>query len=442
MPAWGHDGLLDPAEIECMAAFLQLDPPEAPARSLAEIRQSWELVVPVSERPTAPAHARDWENFFAVILRDPGKVAILDGTTKEEVARIDVGVSAHIVRTSSTGRYLYAVGRNGAVTMIDLWAATPQAVARVQGCYDARSVEGSKLAGWEDRYVIEGCYWPPQYVVFDGLTLEPLARNDVPLTTIDGEVLREVRTAAIVASPFEPVWLLAFKESGYVGFVDYAQDGFPLVTQLPAARFLHDGGWDHARRWFLVAANASDRIMVVDAQERTIDAEIVTGDTPHPGRGANWEDPVYGWVNATTHIGEGKLTVYGADPIGRPEHAWQIVREIALPAAGGLFLKTHPSSPWVLMDMPLASDASDARQICAYAKASGVLDRCFTPSAAGPAVHFEFDRAGAELWVSVWAQDGEIVVYDAVTLEERARIGPLDTPTGKFNVHNSTHDVY
>jgi len=443
MPAWGHDGLLDPAEIECMAAYLQLEPPEAPPRSLDEIRASWELLLPTGERPGAPAHDRDWQDFFAVILRDPGQVAIFDGASKEEVARIDVGASAHIVRASSTGRYLYAVGRNGVVTMIDLWTETPRAVARVQGCYDARSVESSKLAGWDDRYLVQGCYWPPQYVVYDGLTLEPLARNDVPLTAVDtGEELREVRVAAIVASPFEPVWILALKESGYVGFVDYAQPGFPLVTQVPALPFLHDGGWDHTRRWFLVAANAMNRIVVVDAEERAIAATLETGAIPHPGRGANWEDPVYGWVNATTHLGEGKLTVYGADPVGHPEHAWTVVREIPLPAAGSLFLKTHPASPWVVMDMPLASDPDAARQICAYQKATGTLDRCFAPSPDARPVHFEFDRAGTELWVSVWAEQGELVIYDAITLEERQRIGPLETPTGKFNVFNTTHDVY
>jgi nitrite reductase (NO-forming)/hydroxylamine reductase len=183
-------------------------------------------------------------------------------------------------------------------------------------------------------------------------------------------------------------------------------------------------------------------MIAVDAQTRTIAGEIATGDDPHPGRGANWEDPQYGWVNATTHISEGKLSVYGADPVARPDVAWKVVRQVPLPSAGGLFIKTHPKSPWVLMDMPLASDPAASGQICAYAKATGALDRCWTPTPGGRAVHFEFDRDGAEVWVSIWASQGEIVVYDAVTLEERARIGPLPTPTGKFNVYNSVNDVY
>ena len=52
-----------------------------------------------------------------------------------------------------------------------------------------------------------------------------------------------------------------------------------------------------------------------------------------------------------------------------------------------------------------------------------------------------------EVWVSVWARGagdrskGEIVVYDAETLEEKTRIKGLETPTGKFNVYNRMHHV-
>ena len=46
--------------------------------------------------------------------------------------------------------------------------------------------------------------------------------------------------------------------------------------------------------------------------------------------------------------------------------------------------------------------------------------------------------------MSVWDKQGEIVVYDDKTLEEKARIRGdwLVTPTGKFNVFNTAQDVY
>jgi nitrite reductase (NO-forming)/hydroxylamine reductase len=227
-----------------------------------------------------------------------------------------------------------------------------------------------------------------------------------------------------------------------VAIVDYAQAGFPIVSTIATAKFLHDGGWDHTGRYFLVAANASNTMVVVDTAQRSLAALIPLGATPHPGRGANWLDPVYGWVNATTHIGVGKLSIYGADPVNHPEHAWKVVREVTLPSAGSLFLKTHENSPWVLMDMTLSSDPPMQKQICAYSKQNAVLDRCFTVAQNGRATHFEFNQAGTEVWVSDWATDGAAVVLDGTTLTELRRSTGLQTPTGKFNVYNTAHDIY
>ncbi len=444
MPAWGEAGILTPDEIELMANFVQLAPPTPPPLDLAEITESWNLVVPVADRPIEPETDRDWENFTGVILRDAGQVAIMDSDTHDQVAIIDTGFAVHILRASATGRYFLAVGRDGRVTMIDLWTETPAIVAQVQGCFDARSVEGSKFEGYEDQYIIEGCYWPPQYVVFDGLTLEPLVVHDVLSPDINGKELEEVRVAAIVASHFDPVWVMGLKESGYVAIVDYSQPGFPLVKKIPADLFLHDGGWDHTGRYFITAANAQNKLMVVDVKTQELVAGVETGETPHPGRGANWVDPEFGWVYATTHIGEGKLTLIGADPEGSPEHAWKVVREVELPGTGSLFLKTHPNSPWVWMDTPLSNVQEEAQQACVYSKAAMDIETCFEVSDHGRVVHFEYNKAGDEVWVSVWDPDGELVIYDDATLTEKLRIAEpwLITPTGKFNVFNTANDIY
>ena len=444
MPAWGEAGILTEDEIELMANFVQLDPPTPPPLDLAEITESWNLVVPVADRPTEPLTDRDWENFTGVILRDAGQVAIMDSDTHERVAIIDTGFAVHILRSSATGRYFIAVGRDGRVTMIDLWTEVPEIVAQVQGCFDARSVDGSKFEGYEDQYIIEGCYWPPQYVVFDGQTLEPLVVHDVLSPDINGKELDEVRVAAIVASHFDPVWVMGLKESGYVAIVDYSQPDFPLVKKIPADLFLHDGGWDHTGRYFITAANAQNKLMVVDVKTQELVAGIETGETPHPGRGANWVDPEFGWVYATTHIGEGKLTLIGADPEGSPEHAWKVVREVELPGTGSLFLKTHPNSPWVWMDTPLSNVQEEAQQACVYSKEAMELEKCFQVSDHGRVVHFEYNKAGDEVWVSVWDPDGELVIYDDATLTEKLRIAEpwLITPTGKFNVFNTAYDIY
>lgn len=444
MPAWGEAGILTETEIELMANFVQLDPPTPPPLELAEITESWNLIVPVADRPTEPQTALEWENFTGVILRDAGQVAIIDAVTKETAAIIDTGFAVHILRSSATGRYFIAVGRDGRVTMIDLWTEKPEIVAQVQGCFDARSVEASKYDGFEDKYIIEGCYWPPQYVVFDGQTLEPLVVHDVLSPDINGKELEEVRVASIVASHFDPFWVMGLKESGYVAIVDYSQPDFPLVKKIEADLFLHDGGWDHTGRYFIIAANAQNKLMVIDVKTQELVAGIETGKTPHPGRGANWQDPEFGWVFATTHLGEGKLTLIGADPEGSPEHAWKVVREVEIPGTGSLFLKTHPNSQWVWMDTPLSNVVEESQQACVYSIEKMELEKCFQVADHGAVVHFEYNESGDEVWVSVWDKQGEVVIYDDETLTEIHRITGdwLVTPTGKFNVFNTANDIY
>ena len=59
----------------------------------------------------------------------------------------------------------------------------------------------------------------------------------------------------------------------------------------------------------------------------------------------------------------------------------------------------------------------------------------------------EYNKAGDEVWFSVWNgkyQESAIVVVDDKTRKLKAVIRDkrLVTPTGKFNVFNTQHDVY
>jgi hypothetical protein len=46
-------------------------------------------------------------------------------------------------------------------------------------------------------------------------------------------------------------------------------------------RFLHDGGFESTGRYFMDAANASDKIAVIDTKEGKLAASISVGKTPH-----------------------------------------------------------------------------------------------------------------------------------------------------------------
>ncbi|PKN83341.1 MAG: nitrite reductase [Chloroflexi bacterium HGW-Chloroflexi-8] len=454
MPDWGKQGVLTEAQAQMMAKFIQNEPPTPPEMSLEKMMETWKVIVPVEDRPTEPQHDRDWQDFFAVTLRDAGQVALIDGDTFEVVNKINTGYAVHISRMSATGRYIYTIGRDGKLALIDTWMKVPDKIAEVQVCYDARSVETSKYVGPEgdftDKYAIVGCYWPPHFVIMDGLTLEPFKVVSTRSYTYDTEEYHpEPRVAAVVASHFKPEWIVNIKETGQVWMVSYLDPINPTIKMIEAERFLHDGGWDSTQRYFLVAANNSNKIAVIDALDEELEALVDTPAIPHPGRGANWIDPEFGPVWSTSHLGEGALIAIGTDPENHPESAWKVVRNIQLPGAGSLFVKTHPNSKWIWVDFGLNSDEKIQRSVCVIAKANPTETyKCWEVADYGRAVHFEYNKEGTQVWVSVWGtadqpgKVGEIVVYDDATLEEVTRIPDLVTPTGKFNVYNTVEDIY
>ncbi len=454
MPDWGKQGILTKAQTDIMAKYLQNEPPAPPEMSLEQMKATWKVFVKPEDRPTKPQTTRNWDNYFSVTLRDAGQVAIIDGDTYEVVAKVDTGYAVHISRMSASGRYVYVIGRDGKLAMVDLWTEIPTKVAEVQTCYDARSVEVSKYEGelgnFKDKYAIVGCYWPPHFTIMDGETLEPFKVVGVRGYTADTNTyVSDPRVAAIVASSFKPEWIVNVKETGQIWLVNYADPFNPTVKMISAALYLHDGGWDSTQRYFLVAANQSNKIAVVDAQEEKLLALVDTPEVPHPGRGANWIDPEFGPVWSTPHLSAPSLIAIGTDPEGNPDSAWKVVRDIELPGAGSLFVKTHPKSKWIWVDFVLNSDEKLQRTVCVIAKGDPTKTyKCWEVADYGRAVHFEYNKEGTQVWVSVWGaadqpgRTGEIVIYDDATLEEIARIPDLVTPTGKFNVHNTVHDVY
>jgi nitrite reductase (NO-forming)/hydroxylamine reductase len=133
-----------------------------------------------------------------------------------------------------------------------------------------------------------------------------------------------------------------------------------------------------------------------------------------------------------------------------------VVRTLKGQGGGSLFIKTHPTSKNVYVDTTLNPDAKISQSVAVYnvddlgkpyqvlpiAEWAGLKD-----DGAKRVVQPEYNKAGDEVWFSVWsAKDKEsaIVVVDDKTLKLKTVIKDpkLITPTGKFNVYNTQHDVY
>lgn len=457
-----YDDILTKEEINIMARYIQNTPDVPPEFSLKDMMDSWKLIIPPDQRPKRQMSKVNLKNVFATTLRDTGKLALIDGDTKQIWEILDTGYAVHISRLSASGRYVYTVGRDGLVTLIDLWFEKPKTVATIKIGFDARSVDTSKFKGYEDKYLVGGSYWPPQYSIMEGDTLKPLKIVSTRGMTVDGEYHPEPRVASIVSSHIKPEWVINVKETGMILLVDYSDIDNLKTTTINSAKFLHDGGWDMTKRYFLVAANASNKIAAVDTKTGKLAALVDTKKIPHPGRGANFVHPKYGPVWATGHLGDAVVSLIST-PHPDPKYAkykkynWKVVEELPMPGAGNLFVKTHPKSKRLWADMPMNPDRENAEAMMVYdltdlskppvrlnvAKDSGLPET----KAIRRAVHQEYSEDGSEVWISLWGgktDQSAIVVYDDKTLKLKKVITDpqMITPTGKFNVFNTMKDIY
>ena len=160
-------------------------------------------------------------------------------------------------------------------------------------------------------------------------------------------------------------------------------------------------------------------------------------------------------VWATGHLGDESISLIGTDPKRHAANAWKVVRTLKGQGGGSLFLKTHPKSKNLWVDTTLNPEPSVSQSIAVWdinnlekgselipiGEWSGIKD--------GPkrVVQPEYNKAGDEVWFSVWNgkdQESAIVIVDDKTRKLKAviRDPKLVTPTGKFNVYNTQHDVY
>ena len=446
------DDLFTKKEIANMATFIQMEPPVPPEMSLEQMRGHTKQFVALKDYPTKPMHGLNWKNFFVVIERDAGTAAIVDGDTKKIVTHIDTGYAVHVIKgtehhkvehVKDVGRFWYTIGRDGKVNKIDLWQKPEKMlVAETKMAYDARDIAVSG----DGKYVIAGGYWPAHFVIMDAETLNPLKVVSTRGYNTKGEFINEARVAAIYTSPLTSSFIVAVKETGQMLQVDYTDLDNLTITSMASAEFLHDGFFDPSGRYFQIAANASNKMVVIDTIERKLEAMIDVDSLPHPGPGANWIDEKCGPVAGTTHLGVGLVSVWGNDPMGHPDDAWKLCYEVETDGAG-VFIRTHETSPYVWADQLKHPEPEVQQSVQVFDKKTHEIVKTIrvTTEPGKAALHMEFNDDGTEVWVSVWNRKdaknptGEIVVYDAKTLKEKARIKGLTTPTGKFNVFNRSN---
>jgi cytochrome c553 len=410
----GFADRLGPDEIAALAKliFTPIPVPEWGERQIAASRV---IHADAATLPSRPVHAADPLNLFTVVEIGDHHVTILDGDRFEPLWRFASRIALHGgAKYSPDGRFVYLASRDGWVGKYDLYGLKPVAEARV--AVNTRNIAVSS----DGRFVIAGNGLPPTLAILDA---DDFSARAVIAVKGDGDVASRV-SAVYDAAPRRS-FVAALRDIPEIWEISYADRSRPFPVRRirleePVDDFFFDASYDH----LIGASRDGARGQVVDLDMGRKIADVALPGMPHLGSGITFEyqgRPVL----ATPHLKEGAVSIVDMKD-------WRTIKRIAT-AGPGFFMRSHENTPYAWTDSFLSPAKKDTLQV--IDKRTLEIVRTITPAPGKTAAHVEFTRDGRHALVSVWEDDGALVVYDAATFAEVKRL-PMRKPSGKYNVHN------
>lgn len=434
MPAFAD--VFSAEEIEQLADFLKQPLEEIPGWSSGDIlasRQLNEEYEPVD----SPVWSSDPMNITLVVETGDHHVSVLDGDTFETLDRFATPFAVHGgPKFTPDGRYVFIMSRDGWVQKYDLYAL--QEVGRVRAGLNSRNIAISHDGKW----LAVANYLP--------MSLTLLSTDDLSVAKVMDVVAKDgtsSRVSAVYQAPTRKSFILALKDAPeiwevatdpeaepvYEGFVHSREKGMVEALasseglfarrRIRIAEPLDDFFFDDDYRHLVGASRDGIRGVVVNLNVGREIAELPLEGMPHLGSGISWERGGRR-VMATPHLKEGKLSVIDTQ-------TWTQIATIRTEGPG-FFLRSHENTPYFWADVFFGPNKDVMHVID---KQSLEIVKTLRPVKGATVAHVEFTRDGRYALVSVWEDDGAVIVYDAATLEEVRRL-PMRKPSGKYNVWN------
>ena len=432
----GFGDRLPPDRIAALVDFIKSPVTEVPAWREAEIAASREMVadyVPADK----PVFAADPMNITLVVETGDHHVSVLDGDSFDVLDRFATPYAVHGgPKFSPDGRFVFVMSRDGWVEKYDIWSL--REVGRVRAGLNSRNIAMSHDGQW----LAVANYLPQTLTILSTADLTPVRVIDVA-----GRDGKPSRVSAVYQAPERKSFILALKDApeiweiatdpdagpyddGYVHSYEKgakesfgAQQGLFARRRIPVEEPLDDFFFDPGYRNLIGTNRDGNKGVVINLISGGKVAELPLPGMPHLGSGITWDRDGHK-VMATPHLNEGVLSVIDMTD-------WSLVRTITTDGPG-FFLRSHETSPYVWADVFFGPNKDKMHVID---KQTLEIVRTLDPAPGKTVAHTEFTRDGRHALVSIWEDDGAVIVYDARTLEEVRRL-PMKKPSGKYNVWN------
>ncbi len=435
---------LTASEVNTLVNYIYSPAKVAPQWTLTDINASHIQHFDQHKLGNKPLFDADPMNLFIVVELGDHSATLLDGDKFEPITRFKTRFALHGgPKYSPDGRFVYFASRDGWISKYDIY--NMKTVSEIRAGINTRNLAVSS----DGKYAIVGNYLPHNIVILDTKTLKPIK----VVATIDSNG-KSSRVSAVYNAPPRHSFIVALKDVKEVWEIPYDNQGGVDVYKGWAHDYRTDSGEGKVENWKITDKFAIRRIRTEDylddfffdpdyinligASRDSQNGQVINLDTkkkvatiemagmPHLGSGITW-DYQGKQVFASPNIKEGRVTVIDMD-------SWQVIKEIKTEGPG-FFMRSHNKSPYAWVDVFFGPNKEKVHVI---KKDTLEIVKTLAPAPGKTAAHVEFTKDGKYVLLSIWDNDGALIIYDANTLKEIKRL-PMKKPSGKYNVYNKTH---
>ncbi|PCH95151.1 MAG: cytochrome C oxidase Cbb3 [Gammaproteobacteria bacterium] len=442
MPAF--EDKLSKQEIDSLVAYIYTPAKTLPKWDLADINASHIQHFEQSKLPNTPQFDADPMNLFIVVELGDHSATLLNGDTFEAITRFKTRFALHGgPKYSPDGRFVYFASRDGWISKYDIY--NMKTVSEVRAGINTRNMAVSS----DGKYAIVGNYLPHSVVILDTRNLKPI--KVIAVADKNGV---SSRVSAVYNAPPRTSFIVALKDVKEVWEIPYSDEGGVIVYKGWAHDYRKDSGEGSVENWqveedFPIKRITTedylddfffdpDYINLIGTSREKHNGQVINLDIgkkiatikmegmPHLGSGITW-DYQGKQVFASPNIKDGIVSVIDMEN-------WQVIKEIKTDGPG-FFMRSHSKSKYAWVDVFFGPNKEKMHVID---KSTLKIVKTLIPAPGKTSAHVEFTKDGKYVLLSIWDNDGALVIYNANTLKEIKRI-PMKKPSGKYNVYNKTH---
>lgn len=432
----GFAATLSPQDIAAVAAYIGEPLAQAPVWTAEDITGTRAMAAEYAPA-AAPVFSGDPMNITLVVESGDHHISVLDGDSFAVLDRFATPFAVHGgPKFSPDGRFVFIMSRDGWVQKYDIWSL--QEVGRVRAGLNSRNIAMSADGKW----LAVANYLPATLTILSTADLsvqkviEVAGKNGTPSRVAAVYQAPQRETFVLALKDVAEIWEIATNEDGgpySEGFVHSSENGMEEALGVERGLFarrriqvsapLDDFFFSPDYRNLIGTNREAETGVVVNLDVGREIAELPLPGMPHLGSGITWMRGDRR-VMATPHLTEGLISVIDMKD-------WSLIKTIQT-SGPGFFLRSHANSPYVWADVFTGDHKGEMHIID---KQTLEVVQVLTPEPGKTVAHTEFTRDGRYALVSIWEDDGAVIVFDAKTLKEIKRL-PMRKPVGKYNVWN------